>query len=47
MEQNIAGWQVLLAWAVVLIPILLFDVAALKWGVFTSGDRGGRVPLEA
>ncbi len=46
MEQNVAGWQALLAWATILIPTILFDIAALKWGVVTSGDRGGKTTLE-
>ncbi len=46
MEHNITGLQVLFAWATILIPIILFDIAALNWGVVTSGDRGGRTTLE-
>lgn len=46
MENDIELWEVGLAWLLVLIPVLLFDLAALKWGVVTSGDRGGRMLLE-
>ncbi len=38
--ENLSQVQVLLAWAVVIVPFILFDIAAIKWGVYTSGDRG-------
>lgn len=46
MQNETEFWQVILAWIVILIPIALFDLAALKWGVVTSGDKGGRTILE-
>lgn len=46
MEDIGANWQALVAWMAILIPFVLFDIAALKWGVVTSGDRGGKTYLE-
>jgi hypothetical protein len=45
-ENGFAGWQVMLAWMAILAPVILFDIAALKWGVVTSGDRGGKTCIE-
>jgi hypothetical protein len=46
MENGLAGWLVLAAWMAVLLPFILFDIAALKWGVVSSGHRGGKTSLE-
>jgi hypothetical protein len=46
MENVNLGWEVILAWLGVLAPIVLFDLAALKWGVVTSGNRGRNTYLE-
>lgn len=46
MESEIELWQVGLTWVLLTIPFLLFDLAAIKWGAVTSGDRGGRAFLE-
>ncbi len=33
------GWELLLALGIVLVPIILLDLAAWRWGVDTTGDR--------
>ncbi len=37
--------DLIIAWAAILIPFILFDIAAIKWGVYTSGDNGKKTPL--
>ncbi len=39
-------FETMIAWAVILIPFILFDIAAIKWGVYTSGDHSLPTSLE-
>lgn len=46
LDNGLIPLQAVVAWLAVVLPIIALDVAALKWGVVTSGDRGGKTYLE-
>ena len=39
--------QVFAAWLLVLIPFVVFGVAAIKWGVYTTGDNAKHRGIES
>ncbi len=46
MENLYSNYQALCAWAIVVIPFILFGIAAIRWGVYTTGDRGPKNTLD-
>ncbi len=44
--ESVAHLQVLAAWLFVSLPFILFGIAAIKWGVYTTGDHGKHVGLK-